>query len=75
MKKIIPWLAYNSFIIIKLSFYSYVLFCSIYQFYFPITDILIIFFGIVSGMFAGYKIAYYSIKYLHKKNRMVGKVM
>lgn len=70
MNKILIYLAYNSYFIIRILFGLVFLTAVIlgYFVYDYLPNWFLITFFFVSGIFIGYTIAYYSIKYLHYKN-------
>jgi len=60
-------LAYNSFTVIKWIFALLFVFIVFYRFFEPVPMFLFGIFIFVSGLFVGYSVAYYSIKYLQNK--------
>ncbi len=69
MNKVLDYLARKSYLIIKIAFSISFLLLSIY--YSFVSDIIPVWwlfvFFLLSGIFVGYSIAYYSIKYLQSE--------
>ena len=69
MKKVLDYLAYKSYLIIKIAFSISLLLLIIYYSFVSgsIPDLWLFAFFLLSGIFVGYSIAYYSIKQLQPK--------
>jgi hypothetical protein len=69
MKEVLDYMAYKSYLIVKIAF-SMALFLLIIKYYFlsgSIPEWYFFLFFLLSGVFLGYVIAYYSIKRIQSK--------
>lgn len=69
MKEVLDYMAYKSYLIVKIAF-SMALFLLIIKYYFlsgSIPEWYFFLFFLLSGVFVGYVIAYYSIKRIQSK--------